>query len=297
MACFVYRNRLLLMKNTDHKTAIVYMLLASFIFAIMNLIVKHLEDIPVAQIVFMRSVVMLVMVMVVLRKKKIPPFGSNKKLLILRGLFGTTGIALFFYTLHHMPLASAVVVHYLTPIFTVILSILITRVNIAPLRWLFFLLCIIGIFIIKDFDDRIELLPLILGVLGTLGAAAAYNIISVLKKTEHHLVVMFYFPAVTIPLVLIYIGITEAWVWTSAWDWFLLSTIGACTYFAQYFLTRAYQIGDVSQVSIVSYLGILYALFFGYLIWDEWYTPIVFGGILLVLVGVIGNLTHKGNLP
>lgn len=272
------------------------MLLASFIFAMMNLIVKHLGDIPVAQIVFMRSIVMLVVVVAVLKKKKIPALGSNKKLLILRGLFGTSGIALFFYTLHNMPLASAVVVHYLTPIFTVIISILITRVNIAPLRWLFFLLCFVGIFIIKDFDDRVEVLPLVLGVIGTMSAAAAYNIISVLKKTEHHLVVMFYFSAVTIPLVLLYIGVSGDWVWTSTWNWFLLSVIGACTYFAQYFLTRAYQLGDVSQVSIVSYMGVVYALFFGYVIWDEWYNPIVFAGLLLVLIGVIGNLRYKGNL-
>ena len=272
------------------------MLLASFIFAMMNLIVKHLGDIPVAQIVFMRSIVVLVMVVAVLKKKKIPALGSNKKLLILRGLFGASGIALFFYTLHNMPLASAVVVHYLTPIFTVIISILITRVNIAPLRWLFFLLCFVGIFIIKDFDDRVEALPPVLGVIGTMSAAAAYNIISVLKKTEHHLVVMFYFSAVTIPLVLLYIGVSGDWVWTSTWNWFLLSVIGACTYFAQYFLTRAYQLGDVSQVSIVSYLGVVYALFFGYVIWDEWYNPIVFAGLLLVLIGVIGNLRYKGNL-
>ncbi len=272
------------------------MLLASFIFAMMNLIVKHLGDIPVAQIVFMRSIVMLVVVVAVLKKKKIPALGSNKKLLILRGLFGTSGIALFFYTLHNMPLASAVVVHYLTPIFTVIISILITRVNIAPLRWLFFLLCFVGIFIIEDFDDRVEALPPVLGVIGTMSAAAAYNIISVLKKTEHHLVVMFYFSAVTIPLVLLYIGVSGDWVWTSTWNWFLLSVIGACTYFAQYFLTRAYQLGDVSQVSIVSYLGVVYALFFGYVIWDEWYNPIVFAGLLLVLIGVIGNLRYKGNL-
>ncbi len=280
----------------DQKKAVVFMLSASLIFSMMNLIVKYLDAIPVAQIVFMRSIVMLVMVITLLRRQKIPPLGNNKKLLVLRGLFGTTGIALFFYTLHTMPLASAVVVHYLTPIFTVIISILITRIPIAPLRWLFFALCFVGIYIIKDFDDRVEVLPLVLGVLGTLGAAAAYNIIGVLKKSEHHLVIMFYFPAVTIPLVLVYIGFTGDWVWTNVFNWLLLTVIGACTYFAQFFLTKAYQIGDVSQVSIVSYLGIVYALFFGYIIWNEWYTPIVFVGLFLVLVGVIGNLVYKGNL-
>ena len=271
------------------------MMLASFIFAMMNLIVKHLQEIPVAQIVFMRSLVMIIVVIVMLRKQKIRPWGNHKKLLVFRGLFGSLGIALFFYTLHTMPLASAVVVHYLTPIITVLISVFISRVSIAPLRWLFFVLCFVGIYIIKNFDDRVEVVPLLLGVAGTIAASAAYNVISVLKQKEHHLVIMLYFPMVTIPLVVGYIFLTGEWVWTSAINWFYLSVIGFCTYFAQYFLTKAYQIGEVSKVSIISYLGIVYALFFGYFLFDEWYTAISLGGLLLVLVGVVGNILYKGN--
>jgi drug/metabolite transporter (DMT)-like permease len=284
------------MSNTkDNRTAVIYMMLASFIFAMMNLIVKHLGEIPVAQIVLMRSVVMLIIVIGVIKYKKISPFGTHKKLLVFRGVFGSMGIAFFFYTLHNMPLASAVVVHYLTPIITVLISVLITRVRIAPLRWFFFLLCFVGIYIIKDFDDRVETLPIVIGVLGTIAASAAYNVISVLKKAEHHYVIMLYFPLVTVPLVLTYIAVTGDWVWMSAANWFLLIIVGACTYFAQYFLTRAYQIGEVNKVSIISYLGILYALFFGFFLFEEWYTPIVFVGLLFVLAGVLGNIVYKGN--
>jgi drug/metabolite transporter (DMT)-like permease len=281
------------MSTKDNKTAVLYMMLASFIFALMNLLVKYLQEIPVAQIVFMRSIVMLLMVLVVLKHKKIKPFGTRKKLLVFRGLFGSMGIAFFFYTLHEMPLASAVVVHYLTPIITVIVSVFITRVKIAPLRWFFFLLCFVGIYIIKGFDDRVDTLTLVVGVLGTMAAAAAYNVISVLKKTENHFVIMLYFPLVTVPLVLVYIFIRQEWVWTTPLNWFLLTVVGACTFFAQYFLTRAYQIGDVSKVSIISYLGVIYALFFGYFLFDEWYSYIVILGLGMVLIGVLANVLYK----
>ena len=281
------------MSTKDNKTAVLYMMLASFIFALMNLLVKYLQEIPVAQIVFMRSIVMLLMVLVVLKHKKIKPFGTRKKLLVFRGLFGSMGIAFFFYTLHEMPLASAVVVHYLTPIITVIVSVFITRVKIAPLRWFFFLLWFVGIYIIKDFDDRVDTLTLVVGVLGTMAAAAAYNVISVLKKTENHFVIMLYFPLVTVPLVLVYIFIRQEWVWTTPLNWFLLTVVGACTFFAQYFLTRAYQIGDVSKVSIISYLGVIYALFFGYFLFDEWYSYIVILGLGMVLIGVLANVLYK----
>lgn len=281
------------MSHKDNRTAVGYMLLAGLIFALMNIIVKHLEHIPVAQIVFMRSIVMLIMVVIAIRRNGISPWGTQRKLLVFRGFFGSLGIAFFYYTLHTMPLAGAVIIHYLTPIFTVILSVLITRVRIAPIRWLFFLLCFVGIFVIKDFDERVSTLPVIIGILGTIAASSAYNIINVLKKTEHHLVIMFYFPLVTVPFVLTFIAATGQWVWTTAWHWLLLSTVGMCTYFAQYFLTKAYQIGEVSKVSIVSYIGIVYALLLGYLIWDEWYEPMVFVGLFFVLTGVIGNLSYR----
>jgi drug/metabolite transporter (DMT)-like permease len=278
---------------TTDKKAILFMFLASLLFAVMNIIVKYLQDIPVAQIVFMRSAVMMVMVFTLLRKKKIPALGKRRKLLVARGFFGTLGIALFFYTLHQMPLATAVVVHYLTPIFTVLIAVVLTREKVLPLQWFFFALCFTGLLVVKGFDVRVELVPLIIGVLGTLSAATAYNIISLLKQTEHHLVIMFYFPFVTLPLVTLFIWITGDWVWTSPQNWLLLSTIGFLTYFAQYFLTRAYQTGNVSKVSVISYLGIFYALFFGYFLFEEWYTAIVILGIAMVLIGVLGNIFYR----
>jgi drug/metabolite transporter (DMT)-like permease len=278
---------------TTDKKAILFMFLASLLFAVMNIIVKYLQDIPVAQIVFMRSAVMMVMVFTLLRKKKIPALGKRRKLLVARGFFGTLGIALFFYTLHQMPLATAVVVHYLTPIFTVLIAVVLTREKVLPLQWFFFALCFTGVLVVKGFDVRVELVPLIIGVLGTLSAATAYNIISLLKQTEHHLVIMFYFPFVTLPLVTLFIWITGDWVWTSPQNWLLLSTIGFLTYFAQYFLTRAYQTGNVSKVSVISYLGIFYALFFGYFLFEEWYTAIVILGIAMVLIGVLGNIFYR----
>ena len=278
---------------TNERKAIGFMFMATLLFATMNILVKYLDEIPVSQIVFMRSVVMMVLVAFLVYRNKINPLGTNRKLLILRGLFGTVGIALFFYTLHNMPLATAVVVHYLTPIFTVLISVIITRVNIKPIQWLFFIICFIGVLVVKGFDPRVETGPLVIGVLGTVGAALAYNIIGFLKETEHHLVIMFYFPFVTIPLVSIYILITGEWVWTNTINWTMLTIIGVLTYFAQYFLTRAYQIGNVSKVSVMSYLGIFYALFFGYAFFNEWYSVVVILGLLLVVVGVVGNILTR----
>ncbi len=272
--------------------AVKFMFIASLLFAIMNVMVKELKHIPVAQIVFMRSLVMFLIVLSLLKKRNLKPFGKRRKLLVLRGLFGTLGIAFFFYTLHNMPLASAVVVHYLTPIITVLLAFLLGSDKPKPIQWLFFLLCFAGIYMIKGFDSRVDTLVLLIGVAGTVGAAAAYNIISIIRESEHYLVIMFYFPLVTLPLVILYMLFTGDFNWGKPLDWVYLSAIGVLTYGAQYFLTRSYQSGLVNKVSIISYLGVVYALAFGYFLFDEWYNLPSLMGVLLVVCGVVLNLIY-----
>jgi drug/metabolite transporter (DMT)-like permease len=269
------------------KQGVGYMIIASLCFAVMNVWIKQLQEIPLSQIVFFRSFVVLILLSFVLNVKKISPWGGQKKLLLFRGITGTLGIVLFFFTLKSMPLASAVVIHYLTPIFTIVVSVIFLKKSIKKHYWLYISLCLLGIILIRGFDPRVSSLSLILGITGTISASIAYNIISFLKNTENSLVIMFYFPLVTTPVVLAYMIFTKDWVTPSFVDWFKLIGIGFVTYAAQYYLTKAYQIGDLLKVSVVSYSGIIYALLFGFMFFGEWFKWPVLLGIIMVVSGVI----------
>ena len=72
------------------------MIWAGLTFAMMNVAVKLLPGIPSAEIVFFRAMVSLVLSAYFVRRKRIPYFGNNKRVLLLRGLFGTTALMLFF---------------------------------------------------------------------------------------------------------------------------------------------------------------------------------------------------------
>ena len=130
-----------------------------------------------------------------------------------------------------------------------------------------------------------------LGLISALASGVAYNLIRKLKGIEHPLVIIFYFPLVTLPIasVLMYFE----WVTPVGWDWLILLWIGFCTQNAQYFMTLAYQSGNVSRIPSLSYLGVVYALIFGFLLFGETFPIPAYIGMVMVFIGILLNLRVK----
>lgn len=272
----------------EEKDSIKYMLLAGLFFALMNVCVKYVSHIPTVEVVFFRSVFSLVASYVILKRDNIPVFGTNKPLLILRGVAGCIGLVGSFYTLQHIPLASAVTINYLSPFFTAILGIFIVKQPVKPIRYLYFGLAIAGVIMLKGFDPRISTLDLVIGLTAALFAGLAYNIISKLKTSEHPLVIIFYFPLITLPFVGVYT--LMHWENPQGWDWAVLLLIGIFTQIAQYYMTLSYQRANLAKVASLNYLGVIYALVFGYFLFQETFSEYALLGIAVILTAVILNI-------
>ncbi|MBS9525239.1 DMT family transporter [Litoribacter ruber] len=267
------------------------MLLAGAFFAIMNAMVKYISHLPAIEIIFFRSLFSLVFTYFFLKRKRIPLFGNNKKLLVLRGIAGSIGLIAFFYTLQNMPLASAVTIQYLSPIFTTLLGIVIVKERVKPMQFIYFGIAFAGVLMIEGFDPRISTWWMFVGILSALFSGLAYNIIRKLNVSEHPLVIVFYFPLVTLPLVTLISIFT--WVQPQGWDWAILLGIGIFTQLAQYYMTMAYQNAQLSKVASLKYIGIVYALGFGFFLFGETYDLLIYVGMFMVLAGVILNLKNK----
>jgi drug/metabolite transporter (DMT)-like permease len=267
------------------------MLVSGVFFALMNVSVKFIPHIPAIEIILFRSLFSLIFSFLVLKQLGVSVFGNNKKLLIIRGIVGSIGLISFFYTLQKIPLASAVTMQYLSPIFTTILGIFLVKERVKPIQFLFFGISFAGVIVLQGFDARVNLFYGTIGVISALFSGLAYNVIRKLKNTEHPLVIIFYFPLVTLPVASIVSYFT--WVQPIGWDWAILLWIGMCTQAAQYFMTVAYQNANVSKVSSLSYLGILYALFFGFIFFGETFGAMSYVGMGLVLAGILLNLREK----
>jgi drug/metabolite transporter (DMT)-like permease len=268
-----------------------YMLLATFLFACMNVLVKLVPHIPAVEVVFFRCVVSLTMSYVALRSQRVNIWGNNPKWLIARGAFGAVALVLYFMLLQDIPLATAITLQFLAPIATAIFGMLLLREKVWTLQWFFFLITFIGMLVISGFEARMEPVHLLMGILAAGGSGMAYTIIRKLNYSEHPLVIVLYFPLVTLPLTGIYSIFN--WVMPSGWDWLILLGIGIFTQFAQYFMTKAYQAEEVSKVANLKYLSIVYALLFGFLFFGETFNVLTYVGMILVIAGVVLNVWYK----
>lgn len=268
-----------------------FMLLATLFFSLMNVAVKLVPHIPAVEVVFFRSVVSLVLSVGILKVSKVSVWGKNKKILILRGVSGAMALILYYRLIQEIPLATATTILFLSPVFATILGIFFVKEEVRPIQWFFFIISFVGIVMVKGFDPRIGAIYLLMGFSSSLFSGVAFNCIRKLNTSEHPLVIIFYFPLVTLPIA----GIWTYFNWTmpQGIDWFILFMVGVLTQIAQYFMTRSFQTEEISKVASLRYLGIIYALFFGYVFFDEGFNYLVYFGMGLTIFGVVLNIWFK----
>lgn len=259
------------------------LVLSGVFFAISHAAVKFLPHLPPTEIVFFRAFFSVLLSYAWLRAAGVRPWGRNKPMLILRGVFGTCALLLYFYTLQHMPLASAVTLNYLAPVFTVLVSWALLREKPLWYHWVLLLAAFSGVVLVRGFDPRVTGVEAAAGVGAAFFAAIAYSLVRKLRDEDHPLVVVFYFPLVTIPIVLPF-ALFQSWTWPHGWDWAAIAVIGFFTQAAQYYMTRAYQGAPAARISTLNYLTVIYALLIGWFVFHEEVSPEAVTGLAVIVV-------------
>ncbi len=267
------------------------MFLSTLAFALANVFVKQVSHLPTMEIVFFRCAFGVVFCYVGLRKAGADWRGSNRKLLLMRGLFGTTALYLFFLTVKEIPLASAMTIQYLSPIFTTIIAIFLLKERVKSLQWLFYAMAFVGVLFIEQFDTRITLLFLVIGIVSAFCSGVAYNLVRTLREREHPLTVVLHFQLVG--LIVGFLFTIFNWATPTGWDWFYLFLIGVFSQLGQIFLTDALQREKAASVVIVNYTGLTYGLLIGWLVFGEAQTVESLLGMFLVVGGVVLSVIYS----
>ncbi len=275
-------------KHMRINKGILHMLAATFFFSMMNVCIKKISHIPPMETTFFRCLVSMIFCFIVIGRDNLDWKGSNRMMLIARGVAGTTAVATFILTLQHMPLAPAVTIQYTSPIFTTLIAVFILGEQVRLIQFLFFAISFAGVIMIKGFDGNISLGYLFLGLFSAFCSAIAYNLVRSLKEKEHPIVIVLHFQLVGTIIGLV--GCFFDWQMPRGTDWIYLLLTGILTQLGQTNLTRSLQSERIAITSSLNYLGILYALIFGVFFFSESYTASIITGIILVVAGVLLNV-------
>ncbi len=85
-------------------------------------------------------------------------------------------------------------------------------------------------------------------------------------------------------MILSFFTFYQGWIIPSLIDLCLLSMIGILGGLANLWLTQSYKFAEVSLVTPLKYLALVFAIIFGYFIWDEIPTMKTLMGALLVII-------------
>ena len=263
------------------------MFLSVCAFSIMDLIVKWSDDYPLGQVIFFRGFFGIVLYYFVIPKERIRDFYFTRRPLLhfSRCFFGLAALLSIFTALRNLPLATVVSISFAAPIFTTIFSIFFLSERVGYFRWLAVFIGFIGILIISEPGLSSLNFYYIFPVIFVLGMSYVAISIRQLSSTEPvWLISLFFSAAITIAGLL---TLPFGWIMPSFYDLTLLSMIGFFGGVANLWLSQSYKFSEVSLVTPLKYLALVFAIVFGYLIWGEVPSGKTLIGAILVIASSI----------
>ena len=278
------------MPKIGQKTkGIIYIVVAAFGFSVMSLFVKLAGDLPAFQKAFFRNFIALIFITVMMLRENIgfAPKKENIPGLLCRSLCGTLGLLCNFYALGTLNLSDANMLNKLSPFFAIIFSIFLLREKPTAAQVLGVAVAFGGsLLIIKPGFADAQLIPALAGVLGGLGAGAAYTFVRKLgKKGENSKRIVFYFSAFSCLFCLPFLIVRYKSMTFLQTLYLIFAGTFACV--GQLGITKAYLCAPAKEISVYDYTQVIFAALLGFFVFgdlpDIWS---VLGYILICGAGV-----------
>jgi drug/metabolite transporter (DMT)-like permease len=270
-----------------------WMLAAGLLFACMGVFVKlgaaHFSHV---ELVFYRSFFGLLLVYAILRRQQVSIATSHWRPHLWRGISGTVALALFFYCITALPLATAITLNYTAPLFLTILTMLVFKDKFHLPLTIAIALGFCGVvLLLHPTLERDQLTTGLLGLISGFLAGVAYlNVKQLGMMGEPATRVVFYFSLV-------------ASLCSGAWmllfgevhritqeGFAILLGLGTTATLAQLAMTHAYRVGKTLVVGSMAYSTIIFASLFGMLLWDEVLTASSWLGMAFIVASGVLSL-------
>ena len=272
---------------SKNQLGFLYMFLSIIGFSLMDVIVKWSVDYPIGQILFFRGFFGIIFYFFIIPRDRLHNFYQTKRsgLHSLRCLAGLIAIVAIFIALRKLPLATVVSISFAAPIFTTIFSIFLLSEKVGIYRWLAVLVGFIGILIITEPGISELNIYYIFPIIFCLGLSYVAITLRQLSSTEPvWLISLFFSIAITL---LSFLTIPFGWVMPSFNHFIILSLIGVFGGVSNLWLSQSYKYSEVSLVTPLKYLTLVFAIIFGYFIWGEIPTIKTLIGAFLVIISTL----------
>ena len=258
---------------SNRTKGILLLILSAFFFACMNMFVKLSGDeLPVFQKVFFRNAMASVIAFIVLLKNKAPLRPTVKgswKYLVLRTVFGLTGVVCNYYALETLVLSDASILNKMSPFFAVIFSFIFIHERPKLYQWLVLGGALFGtIFVIKPSFANAAFIPALVGFLGGVCAGAAYGCVRKLglMGESNPYIVFFFSTASTLIVTPIMIA---GYVPMTALQWVYLLSAGVSAALAQFSITAAYTYAPAKEISVYDFSQIIFASLMSLIVFQQ----------------------------
>ena len=253
-------------------------------FSLMDVLVKWSDAYPVGQVLFFRGFCGIIPILFLIPRDRFLDFYKTTRPLLhfKRCLSGLIALVAIFIALRNLPLATVVSITFAAPIFTTIFSIFLLKEKVGLYRWLAVFVGFVGIIVITEPGFSSLNFYYIYPIIFCLGLSYVAIAIRKLSTTEPVWLISFFFSFSIAILGLL--SLFQGWVMPDFLDLFLLSMVGILGGLANLWLSQSYKYSEVSLVTPLKYLALVFAIIFGYFIWSEVPTLKTLIGALLVIL-------------
>ena len=265
------------------------------IYSLTYATVKWLEaDYSLWQLVFMRSVVMLVITLAVSQRGSVSAAiaSPHKKSMALRGVLQFLSMGCFFLAAREMSLSAVTTLYCTAPLIIVVLSVFVLGETVRGYRWLALLAGIVGSVIAANPGGALSPVPSLIA-LGS-GLFWALTVVYTRKSGAQDSAAVQLLVTGTVFI----LGSGALMTWqtpASLWQWGLMIALGAQIYLAQYCFLEACRWAPASIVGPLEYTSVVWSCLLGYLIFAEAPTArLLLGAALVCASGVALAISARG---
>ena len=263
------------------------MCLATLLFVTSDTLIKHMLSIYPAPLLVWGRYLFHVIILYGWLSRRLPrtlAVTTSPGLQILRSLLLAFATAMFYTGLKTIPLAEANAILFLAPLLVTALSVPILAEQVGLRRWLGVVVGFLGaLIVIRPGSEVFQVQSLL-----PLGAAVCFALFQIITRRlsvrDSTLTTMAFTP---IAGFLVFSALVPLfWVWPDPVAWMMMGVTGCFGILIHLCFIRAFSAAPASVVAPYTYIGMIWATVYGYVLFDEF--PDIWTGVGAVVIVAAG---------